>query len=361
MNVDIISKVSHARAAQEMLERNGHAVTLLGSEAPDRLSVKTEVLVVRSTSCSHAATDFAVEVHRKKEIPVLFEVGATRITQLVNELAEKKKAEEKKLNTAALESPKVTEPSSLTTDSAAEKILNLVGFWTNFLVSSKSNANKMVDRLSAENLIQPHQRAEAGSLLSFLYKKSVAGISAAGRHVRKTIQGKPEFVGINYMSSNSALGTLVVRSSFPKEKVDRILTMFGLTRNLSDPRAFVASPPSAAPQPQAKTKPKPKPEPRLDSGIRDIEDLATPSIPVPVPVPVPVPPKAEPKVEQKPETISLTDLTEGMEVKQDENLKAAIELLVSAMREGSYKEVIVDDKGNVSFKRVRVQVGSFKI
>ena len=66
MKVGIISKISHARATQEMLERNGHQVQLLGSDRPSGINSDIEVLVVRSTSCSHAATDFGVEVMRKK-------------------------------------------------------------------------------------------------------------------------------------------------------------------------------------------------------------------------------------------------------------------------------------------------------
>jgi hypothetical protein len=84
MKIAIISKEDHAKSMVNMLRDDGHEIVLLGSR-PTMVPPTVDLLICRSVSCSHGATDLALKWKRDGK-KVIFDSGATRVKEEVDKL-----------------------------------------------------------------------------------------------------------------------------------------------------------------------------------------------------------------------------------------------------------------------------------
>jgi len=84
MKIAIISKEDHAKSMVNMLRDDGHEIVLLGSR-PTMVPPTVDLLICRSVSCSHGATDLALKWKRDGK-KVIFDSGVTRVKEEVDKL-----------------------------------------------------------------------------------------------------------------------------------------------------------------------------------------------------------------------------------------------------------------------------------
>ena len=131
--VGVVSKVVHARSHIAALQRRGFIVKELGAEhwtAPANM----DIVVVRSQSCSHAASDAAFAWFRGAEGRGI--VASNGLTEIVNQCSAWRDKKEGKDSPppAATEDPdkgkSVLDAESILIDSLMKQILNTAGFFT---------------------------------------------------------------------------------------------------------------------------------------------------------------------------------------------------------------------------------------
>lgn len=131
--VGMVSKEVHARSHIAALQRRGFVVRVLGAEhwtAPANM----DIVVVRSQSCSHAASDAAFAWFRGAEGRGI--VASNGLTEIVNQCSawrDKKEGKDNPLPAATEDTDKsksVLDADSILIDSLMKQILNTAGFFT---------------------------------------------------------------------------------------------------------------------------------------------------------------------------------------------------------------------------------------
>jgi hypothetical protein len=109
MRIGIISKREHCKTHAPALRGEGHKVYVLGGN-PSKIAKKLDVLVLRTDSCGHGASEVAFKWSKRTGLPLIVENGLSGIRRQMSELFPKSKSHfQKAWNLLKTQRPEDTE------------------------------------------------------------------------------------------------------------------------------------------------------------------------------------------------------------------------------------------------------------
>lgn len=144
MIIGMVSKPEHCQVHARALEGEGHEVRLLGGGPITEFPPSLEVIVVRTSSCSHGASEVAFVYSKKKNIPLVVRDGLTSIRTEIAKIAKKKMP----TNPSWSMRPKPQEPLVLEVPvpqpTLEEKIISIFGRFADPMGSVLSNDERLL-------------------------------------------------------------------------------------------------------------------------------------------------------------------------------------------------------------------------
>lgn len=143
MKIGIISKKPHAKNHAQALKREGHDVVLLDGD-PKRIPSSIDLVICRTASCSHGASNVALEWQRSGGGFLVMENGLSGALRAIRQYIEPKKSKKKKEEAkvaAPAPTPTPVEPESAPmkkiTGSVLDEAVTMVGEGTSLTKVAK--------------------------------------------------------------------------------------------------------------------------------------------------------------------------------------------------------------------------------